>query len=103
MEGMLKKSGSIEEIYPSYYRACHDFYLTLQSTNDTQAVSCPILTVMKNTCNYSKVQTRNVAELITACDVYVSRKIRDENLKKVVIHYAANFPDMLFNTNELNR
>ena len=35
------------------------------------------------------------AELITACDAYVSRKIGAEDLKKIVIHYATNFPDML--------
>jgi uncharacterized protein (TIGR04540 family) len=42
------------------------------------------------------------AELITACDAYVSRKIGAEDLKKIVIHYATNCPDMLFNASELN-
>lgn len=42
------------------------------------------------------------AELITACDAYISRKIESEDIKKIIIHYAVNCPEMLFNANELN-
>ena len=42
------------------------------------------------------------AEVITACDAYISRKIGVEDLKKLVLHYAVNYPEMLFNAQELN-
>lgn len=42
------------------------------------------------------------AEIITACDAYISRKIGNEDLKKYILHYANNYPEMLFNAQELN-
>jgi uncharacterized protein (TIGR04540 family) len=42
------------------------------------------------------------AELINACDAYISRKIGIGELKKYIIHYADNYPEMLFNAQELN-
>lgn len=42
------------------------------------------------------------AEIITVCDAYVSRKIGVEDLRKLVLHYASNYPEMLFNAQELN-
>lgn len=42
------------------------------------------------------------AEIITACDAYISRKIGTDDLKKLMIHYANNYPKMLFNAQELN-
>jgi uncharacterized protein (TIGR04540 family) len=42
------------------------------------------------------------AELISACDAYISRKIGAEELKKIIQHYASNFPEMLFNAEALN-
>lgn len=42
------------------------------------------------------------AELIHACDAYISRKIRAEDLQKIILHYASNYPEMLFNAQELN-
>lgn len=42
------------------------------------------------------------AELISACDAYIARKIGAEELKKLVLHYADNYPEMLFNAQELN-
>ena len=42
------------------------------------------------------------AEMITACDAYLSRKIGSDDLKKLVIHFAANYPGMLFNAQDLN-
>ncbi len=42
------------------------------------------------------------AEIITACDAYISRKIEAEELKKLILHYAIIYPEMLFNAQELN-
>jgi len=42
------------------------------------------------------------AEINTACDAYISRKVGAEDLKKLVLHYASNYPEMLFNAQELN-
>lgn len=42
------------------------------------------------------------AEIIATCDAYISRKIKVEDLKKAIVHYAVNLPEMFFNTNELN-
>lgn len=42
------------------------------------------------------------AEVITACDAYISRKIRSEDLKKIITHYAVNCPEMFFDANVLN-
>jgi len=42
------------------------------------------------------------AEIINVCDAYISRKIGADDLKNLVIHYANNYPEMLFNAQELN-
>jgi len=42
------------------------------------------------------------AEVNTACDAYLSRKMGAEDLKKLILHYASNYPEMLFNAQELN-
>lgn len=42
------------------------------------------------------------AEMNTACDAYISRKVSAEDLKRLVLHYAGNYPEMLFNAQELN-
>ena len=42
------------------------------------------------------------AEIIIACDAYISRKITAEDLKRVIWHYAAQYPKMLFNAQDLN-
>ena len=42
------------------------------------------------------------AEIIAACDAYISRKIGVEALRELVFHYAENYPEMLFNAQELN-
>lgn len=42
------------------------------------------------------------AEINNACDAYISRKIGTEELRKLILHYAENYPDMLFNTQDLN-
>lgn len=42
------------------------------------------------------------AEIIIACDAYISRQIGNEELKKLIMHYACNYPKMLFNTENLN-
>jgi len=42
------------------------------------------------------------AEIINACDAYISRKIGAEGLRKLILHYASNYPDMLFNAQDLN-
>lgn len=46
----------------------------------------------ENACSRTNISVR--------C-IYI-KKNRSEDLKKVVIHYATNYPDMLFNTSELN-
>jgi uncharacterized protein (TIGR04540 family) len=33
------------------------------------------------------------AEIIAACDAYISRKIGVEVLRELVFHYAENYPD----------
>lgn len=42
------------------------------------------------------------AEIKTACDAYISRKMGVDDLKKLMMHYADNYPEMLFNAQELN-
>jgi uncharacterized protein (TIGR04540 family) len=42
------------------------------------------------------------AELIIACDAYVSRKISDNALKELIWHYAKHYPKMLFKARDLN-
>jgi uncharacterized protein (TIGR04540 family) len=42
------------------------------------------------------------AEIIAACDAYISRKIGIETLRELVFHYAENYSEMLFNAQELN-
>lgn len=42
------------------------------------------------------------AEIITACDAYISRKVSTDDLKKLIFHYASNYSYMLFNVQELN-
>ncbi len=42
------------------------------------------------------------AEIINACDAYISRKTGTEDLRKLILHYASNYPDMLFNAQDLN-
>jgi len=42
------------------------------------------------------------AEIIAACDAYISRKIGNEDLRKIIIHYANSYPEMLFNAQDLN-
>ena len=42
------------------------------------------------------------AEIILACDAYISRKIGSEELRNITIHYANNYPEMLFNAQNLN-
>jgi len=42
------------------------------------------------------------AELIAACDAYLARKIAEEELRKLIVHYAGNYPEMLFAASTLN-
>jgi uncharacterized protein (TIGR04540 family) len=42
------------------------------------------------------------AEIVSACDAYISRKITIETLKHIIFHYATNCPEMLFNTENIN-
>ncbi|MDD4592393.1 MAG: TIGR04540 family protein [Parabacteroides sp.] len=42
------------------------------------------------------------AEIINVCDAYLSRKISHTELKSIIIHYANNYPRMLFNAQDLN-
>ena len=42
------------------------------------------------------------AELISVCDAYIWRKIGAEELKKIIQHYASNYPEMLFFAENLN-
>lgn len=42
------------------------------------------------------------AELITACDAYISRQINVGEFKEFIYHCANNYPEMLFNAQELN-
>lgn len=41
-------------------------------------------------------------EIKSVCDEYLSRKISEEHLKKLVFHYAGSCPEMLFNGSVLN-
>lgn len=42
------------------------------------------------------------AEIISTCDAYISRQISNEELKELIMHYACNYPKMLFNAENLN-
>jgi uncharacterized protein (TIGR04540 family) len=42
------------------------------------------------------------AEIVSACDAYISRKITIETLRQIIFHYATNYPEMLFNAENLN-
>jgi len=42
------------------------------------------------------------AEIINVCDAYLSRKISHIELKSIIVHYANNYPRMLFNAQDLN-
>jgi uncharacterized protein (TIGR04540 family) len=42
------------------------------------------------------------AEIVSACNAYVSRKISADDLKRLILHYANNYPEMLFNAQNLN-
>ncbi len=42
------------------------------------------------------------AEIISACDAYISRNITTEELRQIILHYATNYPEMLFNAENLN-
>lgn len=42
------------------------------------------------------------SEIIRACDAYKSREISTDALKEIIIHYANNYPEMLFDANRLN-
>ena len=42
------------------------------------------------------------AEINSVCDAYISRKIGVDGLNKLIFHYANNYPEMLFNAEELN-
>lgn len=42
------------------------------------------------------------AEIISACDAYISRQMSNEELKKFIFYYANKYPEMLFNAQELN-
>jgi len=42
------------------------------------------------------------AEIITACDDYLARKIGLEPLKQLILHYASTSPNMLFNAQSFN-
>ena len=42
------------------------------------------------------------AEIIHVCDAYISRRIGDEELRIIIMHYANNYPEMPFNVQELN-
>jgi len=42
------------------------------------------------------------AEIISACDAYISRKISTDELRKIIMHYASSYPEMLFNAENLN-
>lgn len=42
------------------------------------------------------------AEIILACDAYISRKIGSEELRSIIMHFANNYSEMLFNVQELN-
>lgn len=42
------------------------------------------------------------AEINAVCDAYISRKINADDLKKHIIHYASNYPKMLFYAQDLN-
>ena len=42
------------------------------------------------------------AEINTACDAYISREVAIDDLKKLIMHYANNYPEMLFNAQEFN-
>ena len=43
------------------------------------------------------------AEIISACDAYISRNITTEELRQIILHYSTNYPEMLFNAENLNR
>ncbi|MEG3006122.1 MAG: TIGR04540 family protein [Oscillospiraceae bacterium] len=42
------------------------------------------------------------AELIRACNDYKARKIGNKELKEVVLYYASNYPEKLFNGSDIN-
>ncbi len=42
------------------------------------------------------------AEIISASDAYISRKISVQELQAVIWHYAKHYPKMLFNAQDLN-
>ena len=42
------------------------------------------------------------AEINNACDAYISRKISNTELKNIILHYAHEYPTMLFNAEDLN-
>lgn len=42
------------------------------------------------------------AEINKACDAYVSRRISNIELKNIILHYAHEYPAMLFNAEDLN-
>lgn len=42
------------------------------------------------------------AEIINVCDAYLSRKIGHTELESIIIHFANNYPKMLFNAQDLN-
>jgi uncharacterized protein (TIGR04540 family) len=42
------------------------------------------------------------AEIINVCDAYLSRKINHTELKSIILHFANNYPKMLFNAQDLN-
>ena len=42
------------------------------------------------------------AEINSACDAYISRKISTQELQAVIWHYAKHYPKMLFNAQDLN-
>jgi uncharacterized protein (TIGR04540 family) len=41
-------------------------------------------------------------EINAACNAYIARKIGGDELKKLIFHYATNYPEMLFNAQDLN-
>lgn len=42
------------------------------------------------------------SEIIQACDAYKSRKVDNDELRKIIMHYANNYPEMLFDGDRLN-
>lgn len=41
-------------------------------------------------------------EIIKACNAYKARKLKNEELREVIFFYAKNYPEKMFNADDIN-